>query len=237
METRLNKAIASSGICSRRQADEMILNGLVTINGHIVKEPFFRVKLGKDHIEVAGHSKIKQRPKQYFILNKPKGFVCSNARQKLQKLVIDLFPKNLQNLFTVGRLDKESTGLIIVTNDGDFANKVIHPSSNIIKEYLVKVSKEVFDEELANLSKGGFIEGTFVKPYRVQKVRRGTLKICLKQGKKREVRVLCEKAGLEVIELKRIRIGSLHLGSLPEGCFRELTQADKMALFGEQKKS
>ncbi len=231
METRLNKAVASSGICSRRKADELILQGAVTVNGTTVLEPFLRVDPKKDHIVVQGQKKVVPKAKLYFLLNKPRGYVCSNVRQNLEHLVVDLFPKNMPNLFTVGRLDRESTGLIIVTNDGDFANKVIHPSSNIVKEYLVKVSQEVFDDHLMLLSKGGFIEGTFVKPHRVQKLRRGTLKICVKQGKKREVRILCEKAGLEILELKRIRIGSLHLGSLSEGCYRVLTSKDKEAIF------
>lgn len=231
METRLNKAVAASGLYSRRKADELILNGGVYVNGTCVLEPYFRVNPKKDTITIHGQQKIKPAQKHYFLLNKPRGYVCSNVRQNLEHLVKDLFPKNLPNLFTVGRLDRESTGLIIVTNDGDFANKVIHPSSNITKEYIVKVSQEVFEDQLAALSKGGFIEGSFVKPARVVKMRRGTIKISLKQGKKREVRVLCEKAGLEVLELKRIRIGSLHLGNLPEGAYRNLTENDKVALF------
>ena len=231
MQMRLNKAVAASGLYSRRKADELILNGGVTVNGTCITEPFFRVDLKKDVVSIAGQKKLKPAQKQYFILNKPRGYVCSNVRQNLEHLVVDLFPKTVKNIFTVGRLDKESTGLLIVTNDGDFANKVIHPSANISKEYLVKVSQEVCPEHLMALSKGGFIEGSFVKPYKVSKVRRGTVKITLKQGKKREVRVLCEKAGLEVLELKRTRIGALHLGNLPEGCYRNMTESDKEALF------
>jgi 23S rRNA pseudouridine2605 synthase len=231
METRLNKALASCGICSRRTADELILGGLVKVNGEIVKEPFIRVDLMKDKLEVQGYKKVKPTPKSYYILNKPKGFICSSVRQKQERLVIDLFPETEKHLFTVGRLDKDSTGLIIVTNDGDFANEVIHPSRDITKEYLVKLSKEVFDEDLIALSQGRYVEGSYVKPHRVVKVRRGTVKIALKQGKKREVRVLCEKAGLEVLELTRIRIGSLHLGNLPLGHYKTMTAQDKEAIF------
>lgn len=231
MEIRLNKAIAASGLYSRRKADELILSGAVTVNGKTVLEPFCRVDSKKDQIQIQGHKKIQAAKKSYFLLNKPKGFICSNARQNLEHLVIDLFPKHLQNLFTVGRLDKDSTGLIILTNDGDFANKVIHPSSNITKEYLVKTTQEITEEYIIALAKGGFIEGSFVKPEKVKKVRKGTIKICLKQGKKREIRVLCEKVGLNVVELKRIRIGSLHLGSLPVGSYIEMSDADKAAIF------
>jgi 23S rRNA pseudouridine2605 synthase len=231
MEMRLNKAVAASGICSRRKADELIFNGHVQVNGKVTLEPFLRVNIHKDKIVVDGHQTVKQVPKLYYLLNKPKGYLCSNARHNNEHIVLDLFPKNQQNLFTVGRLDRDSTGLLLVTNDGDFANQVIHPSSDITKEYVVKVTKEVFDDHLFSLSKGGFIEGTWVKPTKVQKLRRGTVKITVKQGRKREIRVLCEKAGLEVLELKRIRIGSLHLGSIPEGCYRVLTAQDKEAIF------
>ena len=231
MLTRLNKAIAATGLYSRRKADELILSGKVKVNGACVNEPFFRVDVGKDAIAIEGHKKVKPQSKYYFLLNKPRGYVCSNVRQNLEHLVIDLFPQHLQNLFTVGRLDRESTGLLIVTNDGDFANKVIHPSSNISKEYLVKVNQEIFDDHLLAIGKGGFIEGSFVKPFSVKKLRKGTIKITLKQGKKREIRVLCEKAGLDVVELKRIRIGALHLGNLPAGSYRNLSEKERLAIF------
>jgi len=130
----------------------------------------------------------------------------------------------------VGRLDRDTTGLIIVTNDGHFANQIIHPSSNIEKEYLAKVDREVLHTDLVKLSKGCVIEHNFVKPKRVAKVRRGTLKVVVGEGKKREVRVMLEKAGFEVRELTRIRLGHLLLSNLPEGSFRELTDKDRKLL-------
>ncbi len=228
---RLNKAVAASGLCSRRKADDLILKGLVTVNGKVVTTPYIQVDLNRDKISAPNQKKLKPAPKHYFLLNKPKGYICSNERHNLEHLVIDLFPDQMKNLFTVGRLDRDSTGLLIVTNDGEFCQKVIHPSSNIIKEYLVKVSQEVLPEHLEKISKGGFIEGSYVRPYRVQKIRKGTIKISLKQGKKREIRVVCEKAGLEILELKRIRIGSLHLGQLPIGSYKPLSEQDRQAIF------
>lgn len=147
-----------------------------------------------------------------------------------KKLVIDLFPKE-KRLFSVGRLDRDTTGLLIITNDGHFAQKVIHPSSNIEKEYLVKTFQEVTHEHLVKISKGAFVDGVYVRPLSVKKVRRGTLKVVVKEGRKREVRVLVQKAELKILSLTRIRIGGLHLGPLPEGSYRELTENEKEDIF------
>src|SRR5262249_53449817 len=138
------------------------------------------------------------------------------------RLVLDLFEGVSKRLFTVGRLDKETTGLLIVTNDGTFANQVIHPSSNIHREYVAKTGQEITDQHLKTLSHGIEVEGCFVKPLKVRKVRRGTVKIIVGEGKKREVRALLEAVGLEVKELKRVRIGGLTLGTLPIGAWRTL---------------
>jgi 23S rRNA pseudouridine2605 synthase len=124
-----------------------------------------------------------------------------------------------------------------VTNDGHFANQVIHPSSDIIKEYLVKTAQEITPEHLESLSQGARIDDKWVRPASVQKVRKGTFKIRLKEGKKHEVRIISERAGLKILELCRIRIGGLALGTLPEGAYRELTEEDKRLLFSQSKKT
>ncbi len=234
---RLSKALAAAGIASRRAAEELIFEGRVKVNGQVVTVPQTLVDWENDAISVDETPLKGEERKVYFILNKPHGFICSNTRLGSKKLVIDLFSHLNLRLFTVGRLDRDTTGLLIVTNDGFFANKVIHPSSNIVKEYLIKTAHEITDEHLKQISKGTYIEDTWVKPVKVEKVRKGTLKVQVKEGKKREVRLLVQNAGLEILELSRIRIGGLRLGPIPPGTFRELTPQDKKALFdkGEKK--
>jgi 23S rRNA pseudouridine2605 synthase len=228
---RLSKVLAAAGVASRRACEDLIFEGRVTVNGKVVKVPQTLVSLSEDHLTVSGHEVKKIQEKVYYLLNKPSGYTCSHTRIGRKKLVLDLFEDHPLRLFTVGRLDRDTTGLLIVTNDGHFANRVIHPSANIVKEYLVKVQQEVSHEHLQKISKGSFIEGDWVKPTRVQKVRKGTLKIGVKEGKKREVRLLVANAGLDLQEISRIRIGGLALGSLAEGTYREMTEKDKLAIF------
>lgn len=234
METkkRLSKALAAAGIASRRKAEELIFEGKVSVNGTIVLTPQTLVSWETDTICVNKKKVAKEENKLYFLLNKPKGYICSNARVGTKKIVSDLFRDLPERLFTVGRLDRDTTGLLIVTNDGHFANKVIHPSANITKEYLVKTNIEPFHEHLVQISKGIEIDGDRVQPVKVSKVRNGTIKVVVREGKKREVRLLVEQTGLKVLELTRIRIGGLLLGDLPEGAYRDLTEADKASIFG-----
>jgi 23S rRNA pseudouridine2605 synthase len=147
------------------------------------------------------------------------------------KLVLDLFQGIDKRLFTVGRLDKDTSGLLIVTNDGGFANRIIHPSSGIQKEYIAKTDKEISADHLKLIAAGTRVEGKWIKPLKVKKVRKGTVKVVVGEGKKREVRHLIEAAGLEVKELKRIRIGGLKLGDLPEGYWRKMTEREKEQIF------
>jgi len=227
---RLSKALAAAGVASRRACEELIFNGKVTVNGEIVLIPQTLVSWEKDDISIDGQPLKREQQKVYFILNKPKGYICSNTRLQSKKLVVDLFAHLPYRLFTVGRLDRDTTGLLIVTNDGHFAQDVIHPSKGVTKEYLVKTSQEITPDHLLSISKGGLVEGTWVKPSKVSKVRRGTLKVSVQEGKKREVRLLVQKAGLDILSLHRIRIGALVLGNLEVGEFRPLTEAEKVLL-------
>jgi 23S rRNA pseudouridine2605 synthase len=224
METkkRLSKALAAAGIASRRGAEDLIFAGKVSVNGIIVKVPQTLVSWEKDVICVDKVPVTKEESKLYFLLNKPRGYICSNARVGTKKIVSDLFEDVPERLFTIGRLDRDTTGLLLVTNDGNFANRVIHPSANITKEYLVRTHSEPFHEQLLQISKGIEI---------VTKVRKGTLKVVVREGKKREVRLLVEQTGLKVLELKRIRIGGLLLGDIPEGAYRVLTEAERESIF------
>ncbi len=226
---RLSKVLASAGIASRRACETLIFDGKVSVNGEIVTIPQTPVCLDEDDVRVESTRIKSAEEKVYYLLNKPRNYVCSNSPLGRKKLVIDLFPTD-HRLFTVGRLDRDTTGLLIVTNDGHFAQKIIHPSSNVEKEYLVKVTSHITHDHLVGISRGGMVEGAFVKPVRVTKMRKGTLKVVVKEGRKREVRVLVEKAGLEIRELSRIRIGGLHLGPLSEGSYRPLTAAEKEAI-------
>lgn len=228
---RLSKVLAAAGVASRRASEELIFKGRVTLNGEVVLVPQTLVCAEKDQICVDNEPILPEEKKVYYILNKPHGCICSNAPLGTKKRVIDLFSHLPYRLFTIGRLDRDTTGLLLVTNDGHFANKVIHPSSNIQKEYLIKTLQEISDVHLKQLSKGIFIEGSFVKPMRVVKVRKGTLKIVVKEGKKREVRLLVQGANLEILELSRIRIGGLPLGPLAEGSFRPMTETEKRIIF------
>lgn len=228
---RLSKVLASAGIASRRASEKLIFEGKVRVNSTIVKTPQMLVVLGKDRIFVEGKEVHRAEAKVYYILNKPKGYICSNKREGTKRLVIDLFASEKLRVFTVGRLDRDTTGLLLVTNDGHFAQQVIHPSRNICKEYLIKTREDIVHEMLIKISKGTLIEGTWVKPHKVQKIRKGTLKIVVKEGKKREVRFLVQNAGLEILSLSRIRVGELRLGNLPEGKWREMSQREKASLF------
>lgn len=227
---RLSKFLAASGVASRRACEELIFDGRVKVNGAVALLPQTLVN-EHDKITVNDQPIKAVEEKAYYILNKPVGYICSTKRGQGTKLVLDLFEGVSERLFTVGRLDKDTTGLLLVTNDGHFANKVIHPSACINKEYLAKTDQEITPEHLVAISSGTLVEGVFVKPARVTKVRRGTVKITIGEGKKREVRMLLEAAGLKVKELSRIRIGGLQLGVLPVGSWRAMTEREKALIF------
>lgn len=226
---RLSKYLADAGVASRRHSEELIFSGKVTINGRIIKKPQEKVE-PNDIVEVDGVHVKREGTKVTYLLHKPKGLVATAKPYPGQKSVLSLFKGENYRLFTVGRLDKDTTGMLIVTNDGDLSQKIIHPSSNIPKEYVAKTNCEITAAHLKKISEGTRIEGVLVKPEKVTKVRKGTVKVVVKEGKKREVRLLIENAKLKVLELKRTRIGGLSLGSLPYGNWRPLTKNDIRAL-------
>lgn len=227
---RLAKFLAGSGVASRRKCEELIFAGLVKVNGKTTLLPQTMVD-EKDHIEFERKKITSEETKVYFILNKPTGYLCSPKSDGKGKLVLDLFAGIKKRLFTVGRLDRDTTGLLIVTNDGNFANQVIHPSFNIHKEYVVKTNYEITDKHLKKISEGTEVEGVYVKPIKVSKVRRGTIKVIVSEGKKREVRELVQAAGLDVRELKRTRIGGLKLGDIPLGNWKPMTKREREMIF------
>jgi len=230
-EKRLSKALAAAGIASRRACEEIIFSGRVKVNGSTVLVPQTLVDWDRDQISIDEAIVKGEQNKLYFMLNKPEGYLCSSVRPGSQRIVLDLFAEKSERLFTVGRLDRDTTGLLIVTNDGRFAHQMIHPSSNITKEYVVKVLQEITPAHLENLSQGARVDDKWVRPVSVQKIRRGTFKICVREGKKHEVRIIAERAQLKIVELKRIRIGNLVLGSLPEGEYRPLTARERECFY------
>lgn len=227
---RLNKTLAEAGIASRRASEELIFAGRVSINGTPNLQPQTLVDLSVDKIKVDGKL-ISLEKKVYYMLNKPAGYTCTAKPEQKSRIVLDLFAGIEQRLFTIGRLDKDTQGLLIVTNDGDYSQQVIHPSANIEKEYVAKTDYEITDQHLKLIAKGTVVEGKFVKPVRVKKMRKGTVKITVMEGKKREVRELIFAAGLKVRELTRVRIGNLLLNKLPVGHFREMSERERQLPF------
>lgn len=230
---RLSKVLASSGVASRRACEKLIFSKRVKVNGKTATEPQMGVNAEVDIILVDNQPIQKSIDSIYLMFNKPRGLVCSHNKAVHKKVIYDFFGEESSRLFSVGRLDKDTSGLLIMTNDGFFAQEVIHPSSDISKEYVVKTNKEVLDSHLKIIQKGCQVEGKWVTPVKVLKVRRGTLKVIVKEGRKREVRLLVENADLQIQELKRVSIGNLKLGTLKEGTYRPLTEHERKQIFAK----
>lgn len=227
---RLSKVLSRSGLISRRGAEKWIFEGKVKVNGKVVTVPEYRVE-EKDTVTCNGKAIPSKPPSVTYLLHKPKGFLCSNARMyPTQRLVFDLLPPSPLRFFSVGRLDKDTEGLLLITNDGIFKNSVIHPRNNIEREYLLKTNKLLTHEHLVSLKKPLFVEGKRIQAVSVKKVRKNTVKIVVKEGRKHEIRHLAKRADLPVNSLKRIRIGNLRLGNLPKGSFKKLTEKEKIAI-------
>ncbi|XP_051116586.1 putative ribosomal large subunit pseudouridine synthase SVR1, chloroplastic isoform X2 [Andrographis paniculata] len=226
---RLAKVLAAAGVASRRSSEELIFNGKVTVNGSVCNTPQTRVDPARDIIYVNGSRLAKKLPpKVYLALNKPKGYICS-AGEKETKSVMSLFDDFMKSwnkknpgipkprLFTVGRLDVGTTGLIIVTNDGEFANKVSHPSSNLTKEYIATISGVVNKRNLFAISEGTVIDGVHCTPDLVEllppqpDISRPRIRIVVHEGRNHEVRELVKNAALQLHALKRVRIGGFRL--------------------------
>jgi 23S rRNA pseudouridine2605 synthase len=227
---RLAKALAEAGIASRRACETIIQDGRVTVNGRKVVLPEHHIDWQQDIVAVDGQKLAGVEPKVYFAVHKPRGFVCSSDPKYAGRRAIDLVEGSLQRLYTAGRLDRDTSGLLIITNDGHFAHRLMHPSFEISKEYLVKVDKEVLPNHLFAISAGTRIEGKHVKPLRVCKVRKNTLKVVVAEGKKHEVRYLVGNQGLAILELKRIRIGHIVLGTLAPGQHRFIGELERIQL-------
>lgn len=219
---RINKAIADTGYCSRRQADSLIEAGKVTING-ILATLGSRVQPG-DQISVHGQP-ITSKPKPvYLAFHKPVGITCTTDR-RINDNIID-YINYPERIFPIGRLDKPSEGLILLTNDGDIVNKILRAGNNHEKEYIVTVNRPITDDFVKRMSNGIPILDTITKKCRVEKISRYVFRIILVQGLNRQIRRMCEFLNYEVTALKRIRIMTIELGDLPVGTWRELSQEE-----------
>ncbi len=228
-KVRINKYLRNCGIGSRRKVEDLILKGEVTVNGLISKD--LSMLVGKsDTVAVSGKQVTPIETLVYYILNKPKGYECTHKSHNGEPTVYDLLPKS-PPLFSVGRLDRETTGLLILTNDGDFANKVIHPSSNVIKTYIAETWDELTISKLQKIKEGTVVEETFIKPHAVEKISATKVQVEVKEGKKREVRILITDAGLSLKALSRTKIGKLTLGRLAEGSYKILLEEEKQQIF------
>jgi 23S rRNA pseudouridine2605 synthase len=219
---RLNKLIADSGLASRRAADRLIEQGLITVNGKKVYELGVRVDPHNDKILVQGKPLRAKPASIYVMFNKPKGILTTMEDPLGRPTVKDFLDEIPMRLFPVGRLDWDSEGLLLLTNDGDYANKVANPDSEVTKTYLVKVDGQPKDEELQKLIRGVSIVGGKVAAKSVEKVKRGRelyawLKIVITEGKNRQIRQMFEKIGYDVLKLQRVAIGRLRIGSLERG--------------------
>ncbi len=223
---RINKYLAESGVCSRRAADKLIEDGVVKINGRVCGLGA-EVENG-DSVSVNGKSINTVKKYDYYMMNKPKGYVCTVKDDKGRKTVMDLLPSNIKRLFPVGRLDYDTEGLLILTNDGDLTFKLTHPKNEVPKTYLVKTEKSVSEEDLNKLRSGVVIDGVKTKKCNVKIVETGKdwakLHVTITEGRNRQVRKMFEAVNNSVDFLKRIKIGDLKLSGLNRGEVRSLSQ-------------
>ncbi len=238
---RIQKIIAEAGIASRRKAEELITRGAVTINGR-------RAQLGekadpcRDKITVAGRTIVvrKNTKKYYIMLHKPRGFITTMSDEGGRKCVAELIDEIPARLFPVGRLDRDSEGLLFMTNDGDFANMISHPSTHFAKTYRVTVHPAITEDQLTSLTTGVIVEGRKSMPAAIRVItaekERTVLEIVLEEGRNRQIRKMCEAVGLEVARLKRTAIGPVKLGMLQPGKWRELKPDEMRAIRNYHKK-
>lgn len=239
---RVNKWLASEGVCSRREAEELIGKGLVQIDGERVDDPGRKVLPGQT-VEV---STARERPQISIVINKPVGIVSAHpegnqipaarllTRANLIGPQINM-PDKHTSLPPLGRLDQDSRGLLVLSEDGVLTKAVIGPESKLDKEYLVCVAGEITERKLALLRHGLSLDGRQLKPAKVSVVETQRLRFVLTEGRKRQIRRMCELVDLDVTDLLRIRIGPLSLGDLPEGKWRALTSAERDAMIRESK--
>lgn len=230
---RLQKFLSEAGVASRRKAEELIAAGSVKVNGRIAQIGD-KVDPKTDSVTV-GNKKIKRETQYvYYMLHKPRGYITTMSDEKDRKCVAELMRDVAKRVYPIGRLDRDSEGLLLFTNDGDFSNAMMHPSRHIQKTYRVSVRPKITDAQITVLTSSLMIDGRKTMPAQVKVISneedKSILEIILFEGRNRQIRRLCEEAGLETLRLKRISVGQLTLGKLKPGEYRELTSAEIAAL-------
>jgi 23S rRNA pseudouridine2604 synthase len=223
---RLNKYISETGVCSRREADKWIEAGRVTLNG---ERAHLGLKVGaQDEVRVDGRVVGAKKKPIYIALNKPIGVTCT-TEVHIEDNIIDLVGHD-ERIFPIGRLDKDSEGLILLTNDGDIVNEILRSENEHEKEYLVRVNRPITDLALSMLAGGVKIMGEITKPCRVERIDRESFRMILTQGLNRQIRRMCSALGYRVQGLRRVRIMNVELGALRSGQWRNLTDAEMASL-------
>jgi 23S rRNA pseudouridine2605 synthase len=226
---RLNKFLAHAGVGSRRHCEELIVRGRVTVDGQVVRELGTKVEPGEQAVAVDGQPLQVERP-VYWLVNKPRGYLCTNFDPAGRPRAVDLVDHVPQRVYTVGRLDEDSEGLLLLTNDGDLAFKLMHPRFGVEKTYLVQVAGHPQREDLQRLLKGVYLSDGHVKARHVKRLKaQGEstwLEIVLSEGKNREIRRMLAKLNHKVLRLKRIAIGPVIMGRLASGKSRPLRAAE-----------
>lgn len=226
---RLQKFLSEAGVCSRRKAEEYITAGKIKVNGRVATLGD-KVDPIRDKIMMSGKRILPGKTKMYIMLHKPRGYVTTLKDEMGRKCVEELVQDAGVRLFPVGRLDRNSEGLLLMTNDGEFANKLTHPSRHVAKVYRVTVREKVTEEQAGRLAGGLMIDGKRTLPCDVNildaKEERSVLNIVLYEGRNRQIRKMCEEVGLTVIRLKRTEIAGVKLGMLPQGKWRELNEKE-----------
>lgn len=237
---RLQKVIALSGYCSRRKAEELIQKRQVRVNGELITEMGYKVN-STDFIEVEGNPINNTEDKVYYLLNKPRGVVATTKDEKGRKTVIDLIKTN-KRIYPVGRLDYDTTGLILLTNDGELTNYLIHPKNNIEKVYVAKIKGLITKDEVRRLCNGVFIDGkkTSKAKAKILKIDKknnsSVVELIIHEGKNHQVKKMFESIGYEVLKLKRESIAFLTLDGLKSGEYRKLSIKEVKKLYGEKNK-
>ncbi len=234
---RLNKFLSAAGVCSRRKADQLITDGQVEVNGKPVTELGSVIDEKKDVVKVGGREVRLPLSHVYIKLNKPKGYVCSASDDKGRKTIFDLV-KTEQRLFSVGRLDYDTEGLILLTNDGEFASRITHPSHMIEKEYVATVVGSMKESEFAVLRKGVVENGNRMPSAKIKPIsfdgKVTKVSVIIDEGQNRQVRRMFEAIGREIKLLKRVRIGGVKLGGLKRGEFKDLRAEELSSLMEER---
>ena len=219
---RLQKILSQAGIASRRASEQLMIDGRVTVNGATIRELGTKADASRDDIRVDGRRVKIAEQRRYLLLNKPKGYVSTRSDPQQRPTVIDLLTGVSEYVYPVGRLDYDSEGLLLLTNDGDLAARLTHPSHGVARVYEARVLGEPDDHDLDRLRKGVPIEGRKTGPADIT-VRRGVLQITVREGRNRQVRKMCEAIGHPVTHLKRIAIGPIKDSTLKPGRWRNLT--------------